>query len=72
LPVITVPAGYSKFPDDVWSSLRTPSNVPVMTVLNPTNAALAALNILALRNPSLHASLRADIEARTLNVVPLS
>lgn len=72
VPVITVPAGYRKFPDDVWSSLRTPSNVPVMTVLNPTNAALAALNILALRNPSLHASLRGDIEERTLNVIPLS
>ena len=39
-----------------------------MTVLNPANAALAALGILALRNPQLYACLRAAIEARTINV----
>jgi phosphoribosylaminoimidazole carboxylase PurE protein len=71
VPVITVPAGYDKYPDDVWSSLRTPSNVPVMTVLNPANAALAALGILALRNPHLHACLRAEIEDRGVNVAVL-
>lgn len=67
VPVITVPAGYEKFPDDVWSSLRTPSQVPVMTVLNPANAAQAALGILSLRNPQLHACLRAEIEDRSVN-----
>ncbi len=71
VPVITIPANYEKFPDDVWSSLRAPSKVPVMTVLNPANAALAALGILALRNPQLHACLRAAIEERTTNVVVL-
>jgi phosphoribosylaminoimidazole carboxylase PurE protein len=71
VPVITIPAGWDKFPDDVWSSLRAPSKVPVMTVLNPANAAQAALNILALRNPALHAALRADIEERTVNVAEL-
>lgn len=71
VPVITIPAGWDKFSDDVWSSLRAPSKVPVMTVLNPANAAQAALNILALRNPALHAALRADIEERTVNVAEL-
>jgi len=71
VPVITIPAHYASFPDDVWSSLRTPSKVPVMTVLNPTNAALAALGILALHNPQLHACLRYSIEERGTNVVVL-
>ena len=71
VPVITLPAYYETFPDDVWSSLRMPSKVPVMTVLNPTNAALAALGILALHNPQLHACLRAAIEERGTNVVVL-
>jgi phosphoribosylaminoimidazole-succinocarboxamide synthase/phosphoribosylcarboxyaminoimidazole (NCAIR) mutase len=35
IPVITVPASVRDFPDDVWSSLRAPSAVPVMTVLEP-------------------------------------
>ncbi len=46
IPVITVPASVKEFPEDVWSSLRAPSAVPVMTVLEPSNAVLAAL-----RNP---------------------
>ena len=64
VPVITVPAGYKEFPEDVWSSLRTPSNVPAMTVLEPGNAVLAALQILAIRNPSIYAALRFDQEKR--------
>ena len=43
VPVITVPASAKEFPEDVWSSLRAPSKVPVMTVLEPSNAVLAAL-----------------------------
>ena len=69
LPVITVPAGYRDFPDDVWSSLRAPSNVPVMTVLEPSNAVLAALQILSARNPRIYAKLRGDIEQRAANTV---
>ena len=69
IPVITVPASYREFPDDVWSSLRTPSKVPVMTILEPSNAVLAALQILSARNPRLYASMRAEIEARTLNTI---
>jgi phosphoribosylaminoimidazole carboxylase/phosphoribosylaminoimidazole-succinocarboxamide synthase len=69
LPVITVPAGYRDFPDDVWSSLRAPSSVPVMTVLEPSNAVLAALQILSARNPRIYAKLRGEIEQRAANAV---
>jgi phosphoribosylaminoimidazole carboxylase/phosphoribosylaminoimidazole-succinocarboxamide synthase len=68
VPVITVPAGYKDFPDDIWSSLRTPSNVPVMTVLEPANATLAALQILAMRNPSIYAALRYEQEERLTEI----
>ena len=64
VPVLTVPANFKEFPEDVWSSLRTPSNVPVTTVLEPSNAALAALEILALRNPRLYMHLREALEER--------
>lgn len=69
VPVITVPASAKEFPEDVWSSLRAPSAVPVMTVLEPSNAVLAALQILAGRNPKLYAKLRADIESRAVNTL---
>ena len=69
IPVITVPASAREFPDDVWSSLRAPSKVPVMTVLEPANAVLAALQILSARNPRLYAHVRAEIEARTVNTI---
>ncbi len=63
-PVITVPASMKEFREDVWSSLRMPSGVPVMTVLEPSNAVLAALNILSARNPQIYAHLRSEIERR--------
>jgi phosphoribosylaminoimidazole carboxylase PurE protein len=71
IPVITVPASVREFPDDVWSSLRAPSKVPVMTVLEPANAVLAAMQILSARNPRLYASLRQEIETRTVNTVAI-
>ncbi|MEI8311154.1 MAG: phosphoribosylaminoimidazolesuccinocarboxamide synthase [Verrucomicrobiota bacterium] len=71
VPVITVPASFKDFPEDVWSSLRTPSNVPVTTVLEPSNAAMAALEILALRNPQLHMALREQLEERLVNTIPV-
>ncbi len=70
-PVITVPASFGAFHEDVWSSLRTPSNVPVSTILNPTNAFLAALRILAMRNPFLYALQAGALEGRMLNTVPI-
>ena len=71
VPVITVPASAREFPEDVWSSLRAPSRVPVMTVLDPANAVLAALQILAARNPRLYAHVRGEIESRMTNTVPV-
>ncbi len=68
-PVITVPAVVGEFSSDVWSSLRMPRDVPVMTVLSPTNAALAAVNILAARNPLLYMLLRKRLEERLVNTV---
>ena len=69
VPVITVPAGVKELPDDVWSSLRAPGCVPVMTVLEPANAVLAALQILSARNPRIYAHLRAEIEKRAVNTI---
>jgi phosphoribosylaminoimidazole carboxylase/phosphoribosylaminoimidazole-succinocarboxamide synthase len=71
VPVITVPASIKEFPDDLWSSLRAPSAVPVMTVLEPANAVLAALQILSGRNPRLYAKVRGEIESRTVNTIQL-
>jgi phosphoribosylaminoimidazole carboxylase/phosphoribosylaminoimidazole-succinocarboxamide synthase len=70
-PVITVPASVKDFPDDVWSSLRAPSAVPIMTVLEPSNAVLAALQILSARNPRIYARVRGEIENRTVNVLQI-
>ena len=69
IPVITVPASIKEFPDDLWSSLRAPSAVPVMTVLEPANAVLAALQILSARNPRLYAKVRGEIENRIVNTL---
>ena len=69
IPVITVPASIKEFPDDLWSSLRAPSAVPVMTVLEPANAVLAALQIFSARNPRLYAKVRGEIENRIVNTL---
>lgn len=69
IPVITVPQNYEHFENDVWSSLRAPSLVPVLTVLEPSNGALAALQILAMRNPRLYMQLRLKQEERLVNVL---
>jgi phosphoribosylaminoimidazole carboxylase/phosphoribosylaminoimidazole-succinocarboxamide synthase len=71
VPVITVPASAKDFPEDVWSSLRAPTNVPVMTVLEPANAVLAALQILSARNPRIYAKVRGEIEQRTVNTLTI-
>lgn len=61
-PVIGVPISADKFPDDIWSSLRTPSQVPMGTVLSAKNAVLLALNILAQKNPAAYAVRQLSIE----------
>ena len=71
VPVITVPVNAKEFHEDVWSSLRVPSNVPVMTVLEPANAVLAALQILSARNPRIYALIRGEIESRTVNTITI-
>ena len=53
-PVIACPPYSEKFGGaDIYSSLRTPSGVAPLVVLNPENAALAAAKILGLENPAL-------------------
>ena len=42
-----------------------------MTVLEPANAVLAALQILSARNPRIYAHLRGEIESRTVNTVTI-
>jgi len=42
-----------------------------MTVLEPSNAVLAALNIFAARNPKIYAQVRGEIENRTVNTIAL-
>ncbi len=53
-PVIACPPYSEKFGGaDIYSSLRTPSGVAPLVVLNPENAALAAVKMLGLENPAL-------------------
>jgi phosphoribosylcarboxyaminoimidazole (NCAIR) mutase len=42
-----------------------------MTVMEPANAVLAALQILSARNPRIYAHLRTEIESRTVNVLTI-
>ncbi len=71
VPVISVSSTWQKFPEDVWSSLHLPSSVPVATILDPKNAVLYALQILAMGNPKLWAELRMKREPRLRNFVGL-
>jgi 5-(carboxyamino)imidazole ribonucleotide mutase len=50
-PVISCPP--LSMPEDVWSSLRMPSDVAPMVVLDPGNAGLAAAKIAALYDDDL-------------------
>lgn len=61
-PVIAVPAVTPTVIQDVWSSLNIPSNVPLLTALNPKNAVLAAFNILAQKNPLAYALRQYELE----------
>jgi phosphoribosylaminoimidazole carboxylase/phosphoribosylaminoimidazole-succinocarboxamide synthase len=71
VPVISVPAGYEKSPNDVFSSLNTPSFVPTETIVSPKNAALAALKILSMRNPKIYMDLRYQQEKLLTNYLIL-
>jgi 5-(carboxyamino)imidazole ribonucleotide mutase len=63
-PVLTCPPinSIEEYQVDLHSSLRMPSDVPVMTVLHPRNAALAAIRILAEGNPGLKKRVSERIE----------
>ena len=53
-PVIACPPYSSSFAGaDIYSSLRMPSFVAPMTILEPKNAALAAAKILAMSDPAI-------------------
>lgn len=70
-PVIACPPCSEAFGGaDIYSSLRMPSGVAPLVILEPEGAALAAAKIVALSDPALreriaayHAQLIADIEA---------
>jgi len=62
-PVISVCTTADTHPEDVWSNLRMPSEVPNLTVLSAKNAVLAAFNILGEKNPAIYAHRRMAIEA---------
>ncbi len=58
-PVIACPPYSEKFSGaDVFSSLRMPSGVGCMTVIEPSNAAVAAIKILALKDSTLRNRLK--------------
>ena len=53
-PVIACPPYSDKFAGaDLYSSIRMPSGVAPLTILNPENAALAAAKIIGLSNPEI-------------------
>lgn len=63
-PVLNCPpyADLTEYIVDIHSNLRMPSDVPVMTVLHPKNAALAALRILAESDKNLKKKLLERIQ----------
>ena len=68
-PVITCPPVSSTFGGaDIYSSLRMPSGVAPMVVLDPKGAALAAAKILALSDSALRARLE-DYQAKMTQAV---
>lgn len=59
-PVIACPpfSDKSDYLVNVHSTLQMPSDTPTLTVIDPVNAALCALRILALSDPALRAKLQ--------------
>ena len=54
-PVISVPANLKESPEDIWSSVRLPSQTPNLTAWPEDNALGAAIQILAQTNPGVYA-----------------
>lgn len=63
-PVISIPASLKNFPDDLWSSARMPSKVPLAVICSDDNAVDNALNTLALSNPFVYAWRQRAIESQ--------
>lgn len=72
-PVISYSPTAKGNPNDVWSSLSMPSNVPHLFCEKVENAVLAALNILATSNPVAYAERQLRIESQDseANCIPL-
>ncbi len=69
-PVIACPPYSDHFADtDIFSSLRMPSGVASMVVLEPANAALAAAKILALNDDRLTKQVQAFQEKATTQIL---
>jgi len=69
-PVIACPPDLEKYgPMKAFSSIMTPTGVPVMLVSKPENAALAAAKILAIGNLSLHREIENYIQKKRKEVV---
>jgi len=69
-PVISCPPYSDKFAGaDLFSSLRMPSGVAPLTVLEPASAALAAAKILAIGNPSLRERIVSYQAAQTKRIM---
>lgn len=61
-PVLSYCNSAKSNPEDVWSCMRTPSEVPNATFLSIKNAYLAALNILSAKNPAAYMARQFAIE----------
>ena len=61
-PVISCPPGIDKNPNDIWSSVNLPSQVPAATILNVNNGLLFALEITGKFNPIHYMHRQYEIE----------
>ncbi|SMO83056.1 phosphoribosylaminoimidazole carboxylase, PurE protein [Saccharicrinis carchari] len=69
-PVIACPpVGDSYGGNDVFSSLRMPSGVAPMVILNPENAALAAAKILGLSDSGIQVKVKEFQEAQRQKLI---
>ena len=69
-PVIACPPYSDKFGGgDVYSSLRSPSGVAPVVILEPGGTALAAAKMLSLAHPELRAQIQAHQAANTAKIM---
>jgi len=69
-PVIACPPDIEKHGlAKIFSSVMTPTGVPVLLATRPENAALAAVKILALSDPSLRSQIRGYINKKREQVI---